>query len=79
MGNMGFAKVREKAVLLYSQRASADVTEAELRIALDESLERGAAAAVATHCGLSQQYLSDVRHGKRALTDPVVDKLRKLK
>lgn len=76
---MSFAKVREKAVLLYSQRANAEVTEAELRIALDESIPHTKAVTVAAFCGIKPQYLSDMRHGKRALTDSVVEKLRRLK
>jgi transcriptional regulator with XRE-family HTH domain len=76
---MPFPKVREKAILLYSQRAVAGVTESELRKALDESLSHGDAATVAKHCGVTAQYLSDMRRGKRAISDAVLERLRRLK
>lgn len=78
---MSFSKVRSKALALRMERASAEVTESELRLELDAELSRsrGAALHVAAHCDISVQHVSDIRHGRRTFSDSVVERLGMLK
>lgn len=75
---MRYSKVREKALLLRAQRLAVRVTEEDLRIALDESLERGQAVKIADYCGVTPEYLSMARRGVRSFADFVVEKLGEL-
>jgi transcriptional regulator with XRE-family HTH domain len=72
-------EIRIKAALLKAARADADVEEAELRESIVGYLTHGEAAIFADTVGVSPQYLSDIRNGRRRISDDVVEKLVKIR
>lgn len=56
-------------------RANASVAEAELRMFMGSYLKQGMAKEVASAIGVSEQYLSDIRNGRRLLSDKFLEKL----
>lgn len=62
-------------------RAHSQVAEAEFRLELDRALStaRGACKYVADQCGVSEQHISDIRHGRRRASVSLIDKIKELK
>ena len=73
--------VKSSALKLMVLRTELDAAEAKFSGALDEwfASERGIMQTIADKCGISAQYLSDVRNGRRKLGDPAIQKLSRLK
>ena len=78
---MNTAEIRDTARQLKMHRAHADVSETKLRHGIDEHCAEthGRASNVAEKLSLKPQYLSDIRKGRRALSDAVVEKMARLK
>lgn len=73
-------KIKEKALALKSDRANADATEAELRWEIDHYCSvRGGGLELAKQIKATPQYVSDIRHGRRKVSDAVVERLGRLK
>jgi len=68
-------EVHMKALLLKASRADADVKETTLRFALVELLPHGEAFGFAEQMGVTPQYLSDIRKGKRRISDEFLERL----
>lgn len=72
---MTLREVRIKAAKLKACRADADVKEAELKYAIAEFLAPGEAIVFAQKTGVTPQYLSDIRNGKRRISDEFMEKV----
>lgn len=59
------------------KRSEAKAEEIKVMRLLDKFLLRGEAAAWAKEWGVSAQYLSDARKGRRMLTDRVLERMEK--
>jgi hypothetical protein len=71
--------VRMKAQLLKAARAGADVEEFKLKEAICQLLAHGEAVGFAKTLGVTPQYLSDIRKGKRRISDEVLEQLTQLR
>lgn len=77
---MAFETIRALARSVKLDRANADVSESKLRLELDqECSQHGAAITLAGKLHIKPQYLSDIRHGRRRVSDQVIEKLGRLK
>ncbi len=74
---MTFKTLQLEAKQLRLIRAKASVAEAELRVSLGLYLKQGMAKGVAVSIGVSEQYLSDIRNGRRLLSDEFLEKFCK--
>lgn len=69
--------LRLQARQLKALRATQDVAEAELRVSLCEHLDGSIAKDTASTLGVSQQFLCDIRKGRRAISDAFLERLCK--
>lgn len=76
---MTIKELRVEAANLKSYRAGADVKEAELKTAIEECIPRGEAKIFADKIGVTPQYLSDIRNGRRSISDEFLERLVRLK
>ena len=67
--------VRSVAKRLKACRTQETLEEFDLRSALNRSIADGDAVAVAASLGVSPQYLSDIRHGRRGISTELLEKL----
>jgi transcriptional regulator with XRE-family HTH domain len=68
-------QIKVKAAQLKRSRALSDVDEAELRELISAFLGHGDAKAFAEDLGVTPQYLSDIRHGRRGFSEEFLKKL----
>jgi transcriptional regulator with XRE-family HTH domain len=78
---MDIHDLRACASLVAEYRSLAGRAEKDLRKAIVAVLgaERGSANAIARRVGISAAYLSDIRNGRRKISDAILAKLAKLK
>lgn len=69
------AELRLEALRLKALRAKEDVSHTELRISIRSYLHTREAKAVAADFGVSEQFLSDIRHGRRKISDQFLESL----
>lgn len=72
---MTLKQLQLEAKELRAMRANCDVEEAVLRGSLSDFLPRGSAKEAAVGFGVSEQYLCDIRKGRRKISDEFLDKL----
>jgi len=71
--------LKSQARQLRAKRVNTDVSNAEMVVSLEIFLGAISAKEFARDLGVSQSYLCDVRHGRRAISDDLLEKLCKLK
>lgn len=72
---MTLREVKSKAAKLKVARLQADEQERSLISSLDNLLSYELAKAFADSLDVSQQYLSDIRNGRRKISDEVLERL----
>lgn len=72
---MTLKELQAEAKQLRSLRANEDVAQAKLRMSLAEYLRGKVAKIEAGGLGVSEQYLCDIRNGRRKISDEFLDHL----
>ena len=72
---MTFQELQTEAKQLRALRAQEDVAQLKLRINLGEYLKGLVAKTTAETLGVSEQYLCDIRNGRRKISDEFLERL----